>query len=162
MLPVITRRQREVLDYLSEKAAFSSEKAHMTASGLDSNVAEKLAQLGVLNKRYDAERGMVYWIRAESEPTTGTSVEAGFVVSLARDITTPSGRLENFFLARAPYDGTGTTFRRLLRGWTRTLGLTSKDLIRAWWNFKMIPADSAAFHGDHVIVETTTTGARRR
>lgn len=151
-MPTYTRRQREVLDHLSAKAAFSSETARMPASGLDSNVAEKLVQLSVLNKRYDAERGLVYWIRAESEPATGTSIEVGFVVILHRDLTTPSGRRENFFLARASYDDKGSTFRRLLQGWMRVLGLRNKDLLGGAWGFEQIPADAAVFNGDHVIL----------
>lgn len=42
MTQAITKRQREVLDHLSEKGAFSSAKASMVY-GIDSNVAEKLA-----------------------------------------------------------------------------------------------------------------------
>ena len=72
-------------------AAFSQEKAHSVFGG-DVTVAEKLTQRGVLNKRYTATYGPVYWIRGESETATGTSVPAGFVVILHRDITTPSGR----------------------------------------------------------------------
>ena len=46
----ITRRQREVLDHLSEKRAFSRESASMTRSGLDDNVADTLAAGGVTSK----------------------------------------------------------------------------------------------------------------
>lgn len=148
----ITRRQREVLDYLSKRAAFSREKAHSTY-GTDSNVAEKLASLGVINKRYDASFGAVYWIRAEAEPATGASVPAGFVVILHRDVATPSGRMENFFLARAAYDGKGVTFRRLLRDWMTKLGLRTKDLLGGYAGFEVIPADSAVFEGDHLILD---------
>jgi hypothetical protein len=151
--PPITRRQREVLDHLSEQGAFSGEKAAMTASGLDVGVAEKLAASGVINKRYDEKRGEVYWIRAEGEPATGASVPAGFVVILSRDVRTPSGRSENFFVARASYDGKGTTFRRLLRGWMQALGLRSKDLVGGTWGVEMIAADSPVFSGDHVILD---------
>jgi hypothetical protein len=152
----ITRRQQEVLDHLSEKAAFSREKASMVY-GTDGNVAEKLAAAGVINKRYDADRGAVYWIRSESEPATGADIVAGFVVILQdRDVKTPSGRFENLFLARARYDGKGTTFRRLLRGWMQTLDLRSKDLLGGSFGIEVIPADSPVFGGDHVILDETT------
>jgi hypothetical protein len=149
----ITRRQREVLDHLSKHAAFSREKARMTASGLDENVADTLADRGVLNKRYDKDAGAIFWIRAEGEDATTASIPTGFVVILTRDISTPSGRTENFFLARAPYDGKGPTFRRLLRGWMQTLGLRNKDLLGGTWSFQMILPDSPVFDGDHAIVE---------
>ena len=152
----ITRRQREVLDHLSAHAAFSRDKASMTASGSDVNVAEKLAADGVINKRYDAERGAVYWIRSKDEPASGTSVLAGFVVILTdRDLKTPGGRHENLFLARALYDGKGTTLRRLLRGWMQTLDLRNKDLLGGSWGVELIPADSPVFGGDHVILDET-------
>jgi hypothetical protein len=149
----VTRRQREVLDHLSKRDAFSREKACPPAVGLDYNVAGTLARLGTINKRYDAQAGDVYWIRGEGEPATGESVPAGFVILLTRDVKTPSGRSENFFLARAPYDGKGTTFRRLLRGWMKTLSLRNKDLLGGTWGFEMIVADSPAFGGDHVILD---------
>ena len=151
----ITRRQREVLDHLSGHAAFSREKAH-TVYGLDENIAEKLAAGGVINKQYDAQRGAVYWIRSEGDPATGADIVAGFVVILQdRDIKTPSGRDENFFLARARYDGKGATFRRLLRGWMQTLDLRSKDLLGGSFGIELIPADSPVFGGDHLILEET-------
>ena len=150
----ITRRQREVLDHLSANAAFSRDKARTVLYGIDANVAEKLAAGGVINKRYDADRGAVYWIRSEGESATGASIEAGFVVILQdRDVKTPSGRAENFFLARARYDGKGTTFRRLLRGWMQTLGLHRKDLLGGSFGIEVIPADSPVFAGDHVILK---------
>ena len=124
--------------------------------GIDSNVAEKLAAGGVINKRYDASRGEVYWIRGEGEEATGASVPAGFVVILHRDVTTPSGRSENFFVARARYDGKGTTFRRLLRGWMQKLDLRNKDLLGSYSGFEVIPADSPVFSGDHVILDEMT------
>ncbi len=148
-----TKRQREVLDHLSESGAFSREKAVTPASVLDYNVAGTLARLGVINKRYDAEAGDVYWIRGEGEPATGESVPAGFVILLTRDIKTPSGQMENFFLARAPYDGKGTTFRRLLRRWMKELNLRTKDLLGGTWGFETIVADSPVFNGDHVIID---------
>jgi hypothetical protein len=149
--PAITRRQREVLDHLSEKASFTREKASLVHSD---SAADKLALLKILNKRYDADLGAVYWIRAEGEPATGARIPAGFVVMLSRDVTTPSGRTENFFLARAPWDGKGTTFRRLLRGWMSTLDLRTKDLLGSGpWDFEVIPADSPVFGGDHVILD---------
>jgi hypothetical protein len=125
----------------------------MTASGLDENVADTLADRGVLNKRYDKDAGAIFWIRAEGEDATTASIPTGFVVILTRDISTPSGRTENFFLARAPYDGKGPTFRRLLRGWMQTLGLRNKDLLGGTWSFQMILPDSPVFDGDHAIVE---------
>lgn len=149
----ITRRQREVLDHLSTQAAFSRQTARMVKYGTDYNVAEKLAAGGVINKRFDADRGDVYWIREEGEPATGASILAGFVVALHRDVKTPSGRSENLFLARARYDGKATTTRRLLRGWMQTLGLRSKDLLGGTWGVELIPADSPVFGGDHVILE---------
>jgi hypothetical protein len=151
--PAITRRQQEVLDHLSVRGAFSRGEAHIVRGG-DSNGADTLARRGVINKRYDAERGAIYWVRGEGEPATSDSVPAGFVVILTRDVTTPSGRKENFFLARAPYDGKGTTFRRLLRGWMRTLDLRAKDLSGGTWGVEQIVADSPAFGGDHVILES--------
>ena len=149
----ITRRQREVLDHLSRRAAFSRETATTTASGLDENVADTLATRGVLNKRYDKDAGSIYWIREEGEQATSASIPTGFIVILTRDISTPSGRRENFFLARAPYDGKGSTFRRLLRGWMQTLGLRNKDLLGGSFSFQSILPDSPVFDGDHVIVE---------
>jgi len=123
--------------------------------GADSTVAAKLAASGVINKRYDAQRGDVYWIRKEGEEASGVSVPAGFVVILYRDVTTPSGRRENFFVARARYDGKGTTFRRLLRGWMQKLDLRNKDLLGGYAGFEVIPADSPVFGGDHVILDET-------
>lgn len=76
---------------------------------------------------------------------------------LHRDVTTPSGKTENFFLARAPYDGKGATFRGLLRGWMRTLGLRNKDLLNGSSGFELIAADAPMFNGDHVIL----TGIQR-
>lgn len=152
----ITKRQREVLDHLSEKGAFSHEKASMVY-GSDSNIAEKLAANGVVNKRFDAERGDVYWLRAEGEPATGASLLAGFVVILHRNVTTPSGRSENFFLARAPYDGKGATFRKLLRSWMSALKLKNKDLLGGSFGIEVIPADSPVFDGDHLILEASTS-----
>ena len=152
----ITRRQREVLDHLSAHAAFSRAKASMTASGSDMYVAEKLAAEGVINKRYDAERGAVYWIRGQDEPATGASVLAGFVVILTdRDLKTPGGRHENLFLAHARYDGKGTTLRRLLRGWMQRLDLHNKDLLGGAFGIELIPADSPVFSGDHFILDET-------
>ena len=121
--------------------------------GIDANVAEKLAAGGVINKRYDAQRGAVYWIRSEGEPPTGANIVAGFVVTLHRNLETPSGRFENLFLARARYDGKSTTFRRLLRGWMQVLDLRSKDLLGGAWGIELIPADSPVFAGDHVILD---------
>jgi len=148
----ITRRQREVLDHLSEHTAFSREKASMVY-GSDSSVAENLAARGVINKRYDAARGEVYWVRAEGEAATGASIPTGFFVILNRDVKTPTGKSENFFLARAPYDGKGTTFRRLLRSWMRALGLRSKDLLGGTWGFEVHEPDGPMFAGDHVILD---------
>ncbi len=151
-----TRRQREVLDHLSVNNAFTRETAH-AVYGVDGNVAEKLAALGTINKRYDAKYGEIYWIRAEGEAATGGNVPAGFVVILQRDVTTPSGRSENFFLARAPYDGKGTTFRRLLRSWMAALGLRNKDLLGGYAGFEVIAADAPVFDGDHVILDDVVT-----
>jgi hypothetical protein len=159
MTPSITKRQREVLDHLSEKAAFSRETASMVY-GIDSNVAEKLAANGVINKRYDAQRGEVYWIRPEGEPATGINILAGFVVILHRDVTTPSGRTENFFLARAPYDGKGATFRKLLRSWMSTLKLKTKDLLGGSFGIEVVPADSPMFDGDHLILDAAPEGTQ--
>jgi len=125
----------------------------MVKYGTDHNVAEKLTAGGVINKRFDADRGEVYWIHAEGEPATGASILAGFVVTLHRDLKTPSGRHENLFLARARYDGKATTTRRLLRGWMQTLGLRNKDVLAGSWGVELIPADSPVFGGDHVILE---------
>jgi hypothetical protein len=150
----ITRRQREVLDELSEHAAFSYDTAR-GVSGIDSGVAETLAKRGVLNKRYNEHYGAAYWIRREGEAATGTSIDAGFIVLLTRDLPTPSGRSENFFLARARYDGRGPTFRRLLRGWMEKLGLKNKDLLGGTWGFELITADAPVFGGDHVIIDET-------
>lgn len=148
----VTRRQREVLDYLSEHAAFAHDKARGVV-GADSGVAETLAKSGVINKRYIDAYGPAYWIRAEGEPATSNSIRAGFVVLLTREVTTPSGRRENFFLARALYDDRGPTFRRLLRGWMQRLGLRNKDLLGGTWGFELIPADAPVFSGDHLILE---------
>lgn len=149
----LTQRQREVLDHLTKKAAFSRETAR-AVPGFDEPPAEKLAQRSVLNKRYVDRYGAAYWIRGKSEAATGTRVPAGFVVTLHRDVTTPSGRRENLFLARAPYDGKGATFRRLLRGWMQSLGLRNKDLLSGALGFELIGPDSPVFNGDHVILDT--------
>ncbi len=61
----ITDRQREVINYLSKRAAFSPEKAHIVV-GFYEVPAEKLAQRGLLNKLYN-NKGTAYWIRGESE-----------------------------------------------------------------------------------------------
>jgi len=147
----VTRRQREVLDHLNMKGAFSREKA-ATVYGTDSNVADTLARIGKINKRYDTKLGDIYWIRSEDEPATGNSVPAGFVVILNRDLTTPSGRAENFFLARALYDGKGATFRRLRQGWMKALGLRPKDLL-GYGGTELIEPDAPVFAGDHVILD---------
>jgi hypothetical protein len=152
----ITRRQREVLDHLSKHAAFSHASAH-AVPGFDEAPAEKLAQHGVLNKRYVDTYGTAYWIRGEAEAATGTSVPAGFVVILHRDITTPSGRTENFFLARAPYDGKRATFQGLLRTWMTTLGLRNKDLLE-YGGIELVSPDAPMFDGDHVILEAFSRG----
>lgn len=152
----VTRRQREVLDDLAKYAAFSSEKARPVV-GADEGIAEKLAALGLVNKRYEAKSGSVYWIRTEGESATGQSVPAGFVVLLLKDLTTPSGGRENFFLARASYDGKGTTFRRLLRGWMAALDLRTKDLLGGTWGFELIEPNSRVFDGDHVILDEGVT-----
>ena len=148
----IMPNQREVLDHLSKHAAFSREKAR-AVPGFDEVPAEKLTQQGVLNKRYVSTYGAAYWIRSEGEEATGTSVPAGFIVILHRDLTTPSGKTENLFLARAPYDGKGATFRRLLRGWMNVLGLRNKDLLNSSMGFELIAADAPVFNGDHVILD---------
>ena len=144
----LTKRQREVLDHLSIRGAFSRDKASFVFGG-DAGVADKLAANGVINKRYVARHGEVYWIRAEDEPATGISIPTGFVVILHRDVETPSGKTENFFLARAPYDGKGVTFRKLLRGWMTALKLRPKDLL----NIEVIEPDAPVFAGDHVILD---------
>lgn len=147
-----TKRQREVLDHLSEHGAFSREKAE-GVYGADSVVAENLVASGAVNKRYDAQHGTVYWIRGDDEAATGVSVPAGFVVILQRDVATPSGRQENFFLARARYDGKGRTFRGLLRGWLRALDLEPKDLLGGTNGFQVASADEPMFGGDHVVLD---------
>jgi hypothetical protein len=153
-IPPITKRQREVLDHLSKKGAFSREKAS-DVYGIDSGLAEKLAANGVINKRYDAKYGAVFWIRPEDEIATGADVPAGFVVILNRDVPTPSGRMENFFLARGHYDGKGATFRKLLRSWMTTLNLKPKDLLGGSFGIEVVPADSPMFDGDHLILDTS-------
>jgi hypothetical protein len=150
MASPFTPRQREVLDHLAAKAAFSREKA-TPVYGTDANVARKLAVLGVINKRVEARQGDVYWIRPEGEAVTGACILTGFVVILHGDVTTPAGHQENFFLARAPYDGKG--FRKLLRGWMNVLKLRPKDLLGSPFGFEVIPADSPVFQGDHLILE---------
>jgi len=150
--PRITPNQQEVLDHLSKYAAFSRERAR-AVPGFDEVPAEKLTQRGLLNKRYISTYGAAYWIRSEGEETTGTSVPAGFIVALHRNVTTPSGKTENLFLARAPYDGKSTTFRRLLRGWMNALGLRNKDLLSGSMGFELITPDEPVFNGDHVILD---------
>ncbi len=150
--------QREVIDHLSKCLAFSCEKAR-SVPGFDEAHAEKLVQRGVLNKRYINTYGAAYWIRGESEVPTGTSVPAGFVVILHSDVTTPSGKTENFFLARALYDGKRTTFQRLLRGWMTVLGLRNKDLLNSSMGFELIAADATVFNGDHLILESAISPA---
>lgn len=150
--PRITASQREVLDHLSKHAAFSRERARAVPS-FDEVPAEKLTQRGVLNKCYVSTYGAAYWIRSEGEEATGTSVPAGFIVVLHRDVTTPLGKTENLFLARAPYDGKGATFRRLLKGWMNALGLRNKDLLNSPMGFELIAPDAAVFNGDHVILD---------
>lgn len=153
----ITPRQREVLDHLSGKAAFSSEKA-AAPWGTDVPIADKLAERGVINKRYDTKYGELYWIRSVDEAPTGARVPAGFVVILLRDLPTPSGKTENFFLARELYDGKAATFRRLLRGWMATLGLRAKDLLGSG-GIELRAPDEAIFRGDHVILDNLPTEA---
>jgi hypothetical protein len=147
----ISARQQEVLNYISERAAFSPEKA-WPVPDFDEVPADKLTQRGVLNKRYVNTYGAAYWIRGESEAATGLLVPAGFIVILHRDLTTSTGKAENFFLARASYDGKGVTFRRLLRGWMDTLGLRNKDLLNGTNGFELIATNSLVFNGDHVIL----------
>jgi hypothetical protein len=149
----ITPKQHEVLDSLSRHSAFSQESAR-PAFGFDEVPAEKLVQHGILNKHYDSTYGATYWVRGKSEVATGTTVPAGFLVILHRDLTTPSGKSENFFLARAPYDGRGVTFQRLLRVWMQILGLRHKDLLGGSLGFELIAADSPVFHGDQVILDS--------
>jgi len=150
----VTLRQHEVLDHLTERGALSRTHAQ-TVFGADEKIAENLTLLGILNKRYAAD-GTRYWIRGKDEGKTGISLPAGFIVILNRNVTTPTGKSENLFLARACYDGKGPTFRHLLRGWLRTLGLQPKDLIGGFMGFEKIEADSPVFQGDHVILDTLT------
>lgn len=157
VLPLVTRRQRKVIESFRAEAAITSESACL-AQGWDAGLAEKLASRGILNKRFDADRGWIYWIRAADEPATGTLIEVGFVAILHRDLATPSGRAENFFLARATYDVRGVTFRRLLRGWMSTLGLRPRDLVGGVMRFEMVPADSPMFEGDHVVLGAASSG----
>lgn len=152
MTKSLTSQQRDVLDHFTRHAVFSSAKAR-SVPGFDECPAESLVKRGVLNKRYTTANGAVYWIRGADEPATGVSAPAGFLVVLHRDVTTPSGKTENFFLARAPYDGRGSTFRRLLRGWMQTLGLRNKDLLGSSMGFELIEPDAAVFHEDHVILD---------
>jgi hypothetical protein len=147
----LTKRQREVFDYLGTRAAFSRSAAH-TVYGVDHAVADKLAQLGIVNKRYDTKHGEVYWIRPDEEASTGSNVLAGFLVVLQRDLTTPSGKRENFFLARAPYDGKGARFRQLLKDWKTKLQLTNKDFL-GYGGFEVHDPDEPIFRGDHVILD---------
>lgn len=151
----ITKRQREVLDHLSLRGAVSRETASDVFGG-DSAVADNLAANAVINKRYEAQHGSLYWIRGDGEAATGVNVPAGFVVILHKDLTTPSGRKENFFLARAPYDGKGATFRQLLRGWMLALGLAPKDLLGGAIGFQVVAADEPMFGGDHVLLDETS------
>jgi hypothetical protein len=146
----MTKRQREVLDYLIEVGALSSATAH-TVFGEDNSIADNLASAGVINKRYAVDCGEVYWIRADSEPPTGVTLLTGFSVVLNIDLTTPGGKKENFFLARAWYDGKSKTFRVLLRDWMKQLNLRAKDLISL--PIEIVPVDSAIFRGDHVILD---------
>lgn len=148
----ITRRQREVLDELSAHGAFTRNTAH-GVGGIDAIVAENLVEKGVLNKRYTAQDHTAYWVRRDGESPTGTTVPAGFLVILSgRDLATPSGRQENFFLARAPYDGRSQTFRRLLRGWMSELNLRPRDLLYGTWGVEVLAPDAPVFDGDHVIL----------
>jgi hypothetical protein len=62
----ITPHQLDVLNHLSKNAAFSQDKAR-SLPGFDEVPAEKLAQRGVLNKRYNNTYGAAYWIRGEAE-----------------------------------------------------------------------------------------------
>ena len=73
MTSPITRRQREVLDHLSERAAFARDTA-TSVYGSDAALADKLAANGAINKRYDSTYGDVYWIRADGEVATTASV----------------------------------------------------------------------------------------
>lgn len=150
-VPKLTRRQRDVFDFLSTHAAFSEGHAS-SPFGADTAVADNLAHLGVLNKNYSTKYGERYWIRGDDEPQTGSAPRAGFVVILHRDLTTPSGKKENFFLARARYDGKGSTFRALRRGWMQQLGLQPRDLLSSGGVELLDPAE-ALFRGDHVILD---------
>jgi hypothetical protein len=148
-----------------EVRASPSEYPMLIAASRD--FADKLSQkfgkqFCVINKRYDAERGVVDLVRSPGEDATGEDVTAisvpvGFVVVLQRDVTTPLGRSENLFLARALWDGTRTTFRCLLRGWMTMLGLHDEDLLGGMYGFEVIDMDAAVFDDDHLILDATST-----
>jgi len=147
----LTRKQQEVLDHLSD--ATSPNKADWVFGDLF-KTAMNLADSEVLNLRLTDDGREVFWRRQPGEEATGAVVPAGFVVALNRDIQEPSGKRVNFFVARTKnYDLTKKSFRRLLSGWLRHLGLTQKDVLTSI-PVDQIPYDSAIFDNPgHAILE---------
>jgi hypothetical protein len=113
-----------------------------------------LAAKKVLNIRLTDRGDVVFWKRQEGEKSTGAYVPAGFVVGLNKDIMEPSGKAVNFFVARTKaYDLTQKTFRLLLAGWLRQLGLRPGDVLKTI-PVDQIPYDSPIFDNPgHVILE---------
>lgn len=147
----MTRKQQEVLDQLSD--ATSPETADWVSGDLF-RTAMNLADREVLNLRLTEDGREVFWRRQTGEEATGAAVPAGFVVALNRDIQEPSGKQVNFFVARTKnYDLTQQSFRRMLSGWLRRLGLSQKDVLTSI-PVDIIPYDSALFDNPgHVILE---------
>lgn len=146
-----TRKQEEVLDHLS--SATSPETADWVY-GDYFRTAMNLADRGVLNLKLTDDGREVFWKRQPGEKATGAAVPAGFVVALNRDIQEPSGKQVNFFVARTKsYDLTQQSFRRMLSGWLRRLGLVPKDVLTSI-PVDQIPYESAIFDNPgHVIIE---------
>lgn len=147
----LTGKQKIVLEVLSD--ATSSETADWVYGDLF-RTAMNLAAKGILNVRLSEDGREMFWKRQTGEAGTGATVPAGFIVGLNRDILEPSGKNVNFFVARTKnYDLTRTSFRRMLSGWLRELGLSQKDVLQSI-PVDQIDYDSPIFgNRGHVILE---------
>lgn len=147
----LTGKQKEALDHLSK--ATSPETADWVYGDLF-RAAMNLTEKGILNLRLTEDGREVFWKKQPGEEATGAVVRAGFVVILNRNIQEPSGKQVNFFVARTKnYDLTQKSFRRLLSGWLRHLGLSPKDVLTSI-PVDQIDYDSAIFDNPgHVVLE---------
>lgn len=114
-----------------------------------------LQKLGLVNRARDEHDNEIVWIRQPDEPLIGASTARGWIVILSEDVQAPSGKSENFFLARsASYDGSRAMFRKLLRNWLDRLDLRWRD-VNAYCPIEELEYDASIFEnkGQHVFFD---------